>query len=62
MDPNTTLELIRHLVTEYAKADSNDTEHDIGVEMADAIMALDNWICRGGLLPTAWQCQVEAAR
>jgi len=54
MDPNATLERLRELVAEVAKAESNEHKADIADEMSDLIEGLDNWFCRGGFRPRAW--------
>ena len=55
MDPNATLSRLRELSAEITKAfHAGDNATDMGAEMADLFDALDQWITRGGFLPTDW--------
>lgn len=54
MDPNTTLDELRELVE---AANRNDELLDwqlVAEELADRFAALDQWLSRGGFLPTDW--------
>lgn len=57
MDPNANLfrqitlaTRIRHAADNGQKVSEADAE-----ELAELVTALDNWIRRGGFLPTAWE-------
>lgn len=57
MDPDASLRLI----VEHAKVlarDDGELPHDtrclLSMELAESILALNNWIQRGGFLPQAW--------
>ncbi len=51
MDPNATLTELRGLVQEsYAEALTEDETH----RLCDLVEALDEWITKGGHLPSAW--------
>lgn len=45
MDPNEALKRIRELINDGDSAD---------VLLVEAFEALDNWLSRGGFLPSAW--------
>lgn len=52
MDVNETLRELRRL----ADLILNTPERDIAAsELAEHFAALDDWLCRGGFLPAAWQ-------
>lgn len=58
MDPDATLANIRALVKrriDEADTLENDEVYDLSNELAEAVLALDEWLIRGGFLPTAWQ-------
>lgn len=55
MDVNATLARLRELVKEIDAAADNEHKADIADEFADLIDGLDQWITRGGFLPSAWQ-------
>ena len=52
MDPDATLAIVRTLVTAHlaGTADTDDTS-----ALVDAVHALDEWLSRGGFLPSDWQ-------
>jgi flagellin-like hook-associated protein FlgL len=54
MDPNTTLDRIRELVTETITAETNEHKADICDELASLVEDLDNWLCQGGFKPNGW--------
>ena len=60
MDPNATLAEIRALVAEindlYAKG-KYGAAADRGMDLAERIEALDEWIANGGFLPVSWWAQ-----
>lgn len=57
MNPNVQLEEIRTKVrTLFAHYSLSDEEIiNTGLELAELLNALDNWISTGGFLPTAWK-------
>lgn len=50
MDPDRTLERLRSLARRIDDLDQGDA-----IEAVEAFAALDDWIRRGGTLPSAWQ-------
>lgn len=55
MDPNATLAEIRGLLMSLEDGLSVDSALDAHERMADLVEALDEWLTRGGILPSAWQ-------
>lgn len=51
MDPDATLAQIRELITQQQTDDLNDTDTANLVELIDS---LDEWLTKGGFLPTEW--------
>jgi len=63
MDPNATLNLLRDLVSENATLAHDETRKvEIADELAQAIEAMDNWLCTGGFLPDTWNRKVLTTR
>lgn len=57
MDPNETLVSIRALTAKIIELSDKDDE-DLaieGLELAEAAQALDEWLTKGGFLPSAWK-------
>ena len=57
MDPNETLRIMR-AAAERIQASLDEgapVEEDDAAELAEAALALDGWIARGGFLPDAWR-------
>lgn len=56
MDPNTTLATLREAYSTWEDTIGNAEGPliDVGCDMRDAIVALDEWLSKGGFLPTAW--------
>lgn len=57
MDPNETLRELRESVRRAQRAadgDSNDAEIEAWQEAGEKILALDEWLSRGGFLPDDW--------
>jgi hypothetical protein len=56
MDPNATLEKLRAALAVLAH-DDGTTDADLKAvrEAAEAAEALDEWLSRGGFLPSAWE-------
>lgn len=52
MDPNANLAEQREILKRRAEGD--DTTEDLE-RLADLALALDQWLCAGGFLPTEWQ-------
>lgn len=58
MDPNACLEKIRDLYERLVRV--SDAEPDAPVaaedaqELAEAVNDLDDWLCKGGFLPSDW--------
>lgn len=54
MDPNATLKRILELVEEIHSTDNPNYLANRAPELAEAVEALDEWLSRGGFLPTRW--------
>jgi hypothetical protein len=50
MDPNALLERLREIAAASWSAD-----HDALIEFVEGFQNLDEWIRRGGFLPSAWE-------
>lgn len=55
MDPNATLATLRELCTELLSGKDGADPSTIGGEIAEAFENLDEWITKGGFLPSDWQ-------
>jgi hypothetical protein len=53
MDPNETLMQLRAWAAGVLESPQGDREHDA----AELFDALDNWIAKGGFLPTDWRAK-----
>jgi len=58
MDPNAALANLRALVAESEAGDVDP--RDTAEEFHEQFAALDEWLSKGGFLPTAWQTQDPA--
>jgi hypothetical protein len=61
MDPNKTLDEIRDLLDSTKAQEALNGVYTAGdefaetlAELAEKVTALDDWLVRGGFLPTAW--------
>ena len=58
MDPNANLdaqiEIARRVVKNYQDPDSNGVDQDDANQLAELVIALDDWIREGGFLPRKW--------
>jgi hypothetical protein len=55
MDPDANLaEQLRLALLIQARPDYGETAHD-AVRLADLVLALNEWLARGGALPEAWK-------
>jgi len=54
MDVNETLRTMRKLVSDTNLTPSYEDAARIGTELADAFEALDEWLSKGGFLPSDW--------
>lgn len=54
MDPNANLATLRRLVDRIIAAPDLAGQDD-AIELATLTEALDNWLSRGGFLPSEWQ-------
>lgn len=52
MDPNATLD--RMLSLAALLQDQDDPDPETGAELATLVLAMNDWIARGGFLPAAW--------
>jgi hypothetical protein len=52
MDPNANLEEQRQIAGRFEKAQAVPGD---GERLAELVDALDDWLCGGGFLPTAWE-------
>lgn len=61
MDPNKTLEQAREIHAALAAGVYHHSDETIDAldELAGKFLALDEWLSRGGHLPTAWSGQVD---
>jgi hypothetical protein len=58
MDPNATLAEMREIAAGLEDADSDDlSESEIQalLYLAGQVRAMDDWLSKGGFLPTAWK-------
>lgn len=60
MDPNTTLANLRIALAVWSESRDADTINDAANNAAEAAQALDEWLSRGGFLPTPWQGRRQA--
>lgn len=62
MDPNETLRIIR-LTTKQMRVDEHpDIRKQHADDLAEHVEALDEWLTKGGFLPSDWDPRVHAAR
>ena len=58
MDPNANLdaqiEIARRVVKNYQDPNSNGVDQDDANQLAELVIALDDWIREGGFLPRKW--------
>jgi hypothetical protein len=61
MDPNATLMAIRELIKQIEAYDNHmgsvahiSEQAELGLDLAEQITALDQWLSKGGFLPSAW--------
>jgi hypothetical protein len=57
VDPNQNLREQRRLVAEIQRVSVccvGDMDSSLGEELAELVKALDEWISKGGFLPSAW--------
>lgn len=54
MDPNETLRSARKALATYLGTDDAEEANNASESLADAFEALDEWLTKGGLLPSAW--------
>ena len=54
MDPNANLDRLLELARRMADQEADDIEEDNAIELAELILALDEWLRRGGFLPRRW--------
>lgn len=61
MDPNACLELIRaHIAMARLATNQHDQQWEIAVAV-EHFEALDEWLSKGGFLPTAWEFAAAAS-
>lgn len=54
MDPNAALQIIRDNVQTYRDSTDAETANDAAERVVEAAADLDEWIVRGGFLPSDW--------
>jgi len=54
MDPNTTLDAIRD-ITKKVENHPDDLTTDDLAQLAEYVVALDEWLSAGGFLPEQWE-------
>lgn len=57
MDPNECLESIRDMAAEALKHPMSEAS---AYDLAERVLALDEWLGRGGFLPRDWNVQASA--
>jgi hypothetical protein len=61
MDPSANLREQLHLAVSITKANEGEDGGSIDVvdacRLAELVLALDQWVCRGGFLPQRWQIE-----
>lgn len=59
MDPNTALSNLRNLTAMVINTENleHSDQLDLLDSLAEQVEALDEWLTRGGFLPSAWQSQ-----
>jgi hypothetical protein len=59
MDPNANLteqlNLARAMVKSYDAPDGNGIDQDDSNRLAELVIALDQWLVKGGFKPTRWE-------
>lgn len=58
MDPNEALNRLRHALLDYRLAQDQENSMDAQThaeDIADAAEVLDEWLSKGGFLPTSWE-------
>lgn len=58
MDPNETLRLLREAVAEYRRPlpfSDSDEAAQLLADLVQHVEALDEWLSKGGFLPSAWE-------
>ncbi len=63
MDPTANLkkqiELAKRIIKEAEEFAPDEDVEELALELAEHVLALDEWIRRGGFLPTRWNREVE---
>lgn len=55
MDPNECLRQIRDLVRQVEMSANTGAPHfQLALELAERVTALDEWLTKGGFVPSAW--------
>lgn len=54
MDVNETLRKLRQLIVDQELADDDSEAASLGWEAAELFRGLDEWLSKGGFLPTDW--------
>lgn len=54
MDPNANLQEQRRLIRAIFDDETNSTNYDALMRLAELSQALDEWLSKGGFLPKAW--------
>jgi hypothetical protein len=57
MDPNANLAELRRIVERHANSEASEGDYSRALDLVEA---LDDWIARGGFLPSDWQAQQKA--
>lgn len=55
MDPNATLSELRRLAETILANVEHETVPELAGEMAEAFVALDDWLCAHGFKPKSWE-------
>lgn len=58
MDPNFNLQAQLRLAAQLIREDDDvETAADKGAELAELVLALNEWITKGGFLPQTWRTE-----
>ena len=59
MDPDACLSRLRNLANRIINDQDARGCYDGGEDLAELVLALDGWICKGGFLPKEWRKECE---
>jgi hypothetical protein len=62
MDPNVMLAALRQAMVDFELAGSGENAMEAADRMSEYLEGLDQWLSKGGFLPTAWQPPTHTKR